>query len=92
MKKHILNTNIQLFLFPGIVLLGLIICFFTKDINLMPIFYGASLFSRSVFSFLGNVYGNGHWYSKKECILDGILFILLCILGEIEIILYMKKT
>ena len=66
MKKHILNTNIQLFLFPGIVLLGLIICFFTKDINLMPIFYGVSLFSRSFFSFLGNVYGNGHWYSKKR--------------------------
>lgn len=49
MQKHILNTNIQLFLFPGIGILGLIICFFTKDINLMPIFYGVSLFSRSFF-------------------------------------------
>ena len=52
MQKHILNTNIQLFLFPGIGILGLIICFFTKDINLMPIFYGVSLFSRSFFHFL----------------------------------------
>ena len=91
MKRNNMNTNIQLLLFPSIGIIGLVISFLIKDIHIMPIFYGLSLFSRAVFSFLGKVYGKGHWYSKKECIFDGVLFILLGIIGEIEILLYLKK-
>ena len=59
------------------------------------IYYACILWSKSFFqsffSFCGNIYGKGHWYSQKECILDGLIFIALGIIGEIEIILYLKS-
>ena len=91
MKKEVLNFNLQLLLFPGIGILGLLVCLLIKKIYIMPVFYGVSVILRSFFSFCGNVYGKGHWYSKKECILDGLIFIVLGIIGEIEIILYLKS-
>ena len=57
----------------------------------MPIAYGISVFSRAIFSFCKSIYDKGHWYSKKERILDGIVFIVLGVIGEIELILYMAS-
>ncbi|MGI5172644.1 hypothetical protein H0R92_03455 [Treponema sp. OMZ 840] len=91
MKKENLNVNLQLLLFPGIGILGLLICLLMKEVYIMPVFYGISLLSRAFFSFSGNIYGKGHWYSKKECILDGLIFIALGIIGEIEIIMYLYR-
>lgn len=91
MKKEDCNYNMQLILFPGICIIGLLVSFLIKNI-IMSYFFGISLFIRSVFSFLGKIYGHGHWYSKKECIFDGILFIILGIIGEIELIQYIHKN
>ena len=55
----------------------------------MPVFYGLSACLRAFFSFWREIYGKGHWYSKKERILDGIVFIIIGMIGEVEIILYM---
>ena len=85
------NINIQLILFPGISVIGLAVGLITKNWNIMVLFYGISALARAVFSFLGNIYGHGHWFSKKECILDGLLFVLIGMVGEIELILYLKN-
>lgn len=89
MKKESLNYTFQLFLFPGICVLGLIISLIIKKINIMPVFYGLSACLRAFFSFWREIYGKGHWYSRKERILDGIVFIIIGMIGEVEIILYM---
>lgn len=92
MKKEDYNYNIQLILFPGICIIGLLVSFLMKNIIIMPYFFGISLFIRAIFSFLGKIYGRGHWYSKKECIFDGILFIILGIIGEVELLQYIYKN
>lgn len=83
MKKESLNYTFQLFLFPGICVLGLIISLIIKKINIMPVFYGLSACLRAFFSFWREIYGKGHWYSKKERILDGIVFIIIGMIGEV---------
>ena len=96
-KKGGLNSKIQSFLFPGIGTFGLLICFLLRRIDVMPVFYSVSLISRAIFSFCGRIYGKGllgekeHWYSKKECILDGVIHIILFIIGAIEIALYFEE-
>lgn len=90
MKIESMNFYIQLILFPGISIFGLVISFIKKDISPMPVFYGMSLLLRAVFSLVCNVYGKGHWYSKKERVLDGLVFIILGVVGEIEIIQYLR--
>lgn len=91
MNKEKLNYNIQLFFFPGICIVGLLISLFSKSVELMPFFYGFSIILRLLLSFSGNIYGKGHWFSRKECFLDSLIFIVLGIIGEIEIITYVNK-
>ncbi len=93
MKRESLNHSLQRLLFPGIGIVGLLISLLCGTITSIPIFYGISVFLRAIFSFCKDIYGNGiygnwHWYSKKERILDGISFIFIGIIGEVGIILY----
>lgn len=89
MKKENINSNTQLILFPGISLLGLLLSLIMKTIKMMPLFFAISTFSRMFFAFLGNIYGKGHWYSKKECLIDALIFLVIGIIGEIELLLYL---
>ena len=91
MKKESLNYNLQLVLFPGICVFGLILSLIFQTITFIPFLYGISTFLRAVFAFFCNIYGKGHWYSKKERIFDGIVFIVIGVIGEIEIILYITS-
>ncbi|MDE6773533.1 MAG: hypothetical protein K2J14_02795, partial [Treponemataceae bacterium] len=49
-------------------------------------------YANAIFSFCKSIYDKGHWYSKKEHILDGIVFIGIAIIGEAEIVLYMASN
>lgn len=91
MKRESLNYSLQLFLFPGICIIGLLISLLCRTITIMPIFYGISAFSRAIFSFCKTIYDKGHWYSKKERILDGIVFVVIGVIGEAEIVFYMAS-
>lgn len=89
MKKENINYIIQLILFPGICVLGLLASLIMKTIKMMHLFFAISTFSRANFALFGNVYGKGHWYSKKECLIDALIFSVIGIIGEIELILHL---
>ena len=88
MSKENQNFWLQIIFFPGICIIGLGLAFFTKSIKLMPVFFAISIFFRFLMSIRGKIYGKSHWFSRKECILDAIIFLIIGFIGEIEIILY----
>lgn len=88
MSKENLNFCLQILFFPGICIIGLSLAFLTKSIKLMPFFFAISVFLRLIMSITGKIYGKSHWFSRKECNLDAIIFIIIGFIGELEIVLY----
>ena len=91
-KKKNANINVQLALFPGIAIVGIIFCMLTKNVKPLPFVLGAGAFGRAVFAFCGRIYSRGRWFSRRECIFEGLFFIAMGIFITLSLLRHSLKS
>ncbi len=75
-KEADTNFYMQFALFPGIAIVGMVLGILTRNVKLIPFFFGAGVFLRAGFYFRGRIYSHGRWLSQGECFVSGVLHIV----------------